>query len=193
MTGKFVALDVGNCCISVSNDECLKRLGLESIDQVPQDFLQTCAMLECGMISTRDWLREFRKATGERFSERELVDAWNSIIGEEIPGMAETLKEITSGGTRVIFLSDTSEIHIKYAILKMSLAAYVSGAVYSYEVGARKPSEKIFRAFEEKYARPILYADDKPENIAAAAALGWNAHLFRDSNGFMEAFRAVEG
>jgi FMN phosphatase YigB (HAD superfamily) len=186
---KYIALDVGNCCISVSNDGCLKKIGLKNIEDVPQSFLDVCAKFECGLISTEDWLCEFRKATKERFSDKELIDAWLSIVGEEIKGMPEALKEITDSGVRVIFLSDTSEIHIKHAITKMTLPVYVSGGVYSYEVGARKPSEKMFMAFEEKYARPILYTDDREENIAAAKALGWNAQIFKTSTEFIEAFR----
>ncbi|HPN84973.1 MAG TPA: hypothetical protein PK821_06515, partial [Victivallales bacterium] len=99
-TQKYVALDVGNCCVYVSNDECLRRIGVKHLEDVPKEFLDVCARLECGLISENDWLSEFRKVTGGRFRDDQLIEAWNSIIGEEIQGMAEALKEITSLGVR---------------------------------------------------------------------------------------------
>ena len=189
MKKKYIALDLGNCCIKVDSNECLKRLGIKSIEDIPKDFLNSCEKLECGLIKQNDWLCEFRKATGGIFSDEKLIESWNSIIRDEIEGMAEVVKQITSLGYRIIILSDTSELHLNYSMSKLSFSKLLSGGIYSFEVGERKPSEKMYRKFEEKFGIPLIYADDKIENIQAASALGWNSHHFKDATNFLEAFK----
>jgi putative hydrolase of the HAD superfamily len=186
----YIALDVGNCCIKVDTEECLKRIGLSSLAEVPPSFISACDKLECGFISEKEWLVEFKKSIKGSFSDKYLVEAWLSIIGKEIPGMPEALRRISASGCRIIFFSDTSNLHIKYAIGKMSLSVYVSGGIYSFEVGAKKPDEKMFAAFEKKYAVPLLYTDDKEENIIAAKKRGWPAELFKNADDFMEQFKS---
>jgi FMN phosphatase YigB (HAD superfamily) len=186
-----IALDVGNCCIQVRTEECLRRIGARSLEDVPPEFIAACGKFECGMISASRWLAEFRRSTGGRFSDEKLLEAWMAIIGDEIDGMPEALKEITDSGCRVIFFSDTSDIHIKHTILKMTLSVYVSGGIYSYEVGERKPSAKMFEAFEKKYGIPLLYTDDKDENISAGLQRGWNAVKFESAKKILNEFRKI--
>ncbi|HOK05549.1 MAG TPA: hypothetical protein PLN24_09875 [Victivallales bacterium] len=193
MSDKFVAMDLGNCCIWVNSDECLRRLGLNSIAEVPKDFLNKCAELECGLISTKEWLCEFRKITNDKFTDKELIEIWNSIIGEEIKGMSQIIEEIISRNIKVALLSDTSELHLNYAISKLSFAKKLCGGVYSFIVGERKPSLKMYKVFEKKFAFPLIYTDDKEENIEAAMSIGWNSHLFKNPEDFFSAFLKATG
>lgn len=189
MKNKYIALDLGNCCIAVDTNQCLKRLGLQSIEDVPKDFLFSCEKFECGLISKDEWLCDFRKATGDKLSDDYLIKAWNSIIQDEIEGMAETISYIVSKGYRIALLSDTSELHLDYSLKKLSFAKYFSGGTYSFKVGARKPSEIMYRTFEKEFGIPLIYTDDKIENIHAASRLGWNSYLFENAAGFLEAFK----
>jgi len=193
MTNKYVAMDLGNCCIRVNSDECLRRLGLNTIAEVPKNFLDSCVKLECGLISTKQWLCEFRNITEGKFSDNELIEIWNSIICEEIEGMSSVIEEIISRKIKVALLSDTSELHLSYAISKLSFARHLCGGVYSFLVGERKPSLKMYKTFEDKFAFPLIYADDKEENIEAAMSIGWNSHLFKNPEGFFSAFLRATG
>jgi 2-haloacid dehalogenase len=52
-----------------------------------------------------------------------------------------------------------------------------------------KPDPQIYAALEEGsgYApKGLLFADDLPQNIAAAAARGWQTHLFKDADGWAD-------
>ncbi len=48
----------------------------------------------------------------------------------------------------------------------------------SYQLGAQKPNEKIYRGAAELASVPpqqILFIDDVADNVAAARNLGWDA------------------
>ena len=54
---------------------------------------------------------------------------------------------------------------------------------FSYEVGAMKPTAKIYEELERmtgKRGAEILYLDDRPENVDAGAARGWQVILQTD-------------
>ena len=107
-----------------------------------------------------------------------------------IPGMVEVLRELALHAYRLVFFSDTSECHIMKLYHDADFAHLVSGAVFSYEVGARKPAAAMYEAFEERYGKPCFYLDDKPENVEAGRRHGWESHLFTSPAEFLRAFRA---
>ena len=67
------------------------------------------------------------------------------------------------------------------------------GAIVSGHVGVTKPDPAIYRLFEDRSGLApggLLFVDDRPENIAAAAARGWRTHRFQGAEGL--ARRLVE-
>jgi HAD superfamily hydrolase (TIGR01509 family) len=57
-------------------------------------------------------------------------------------------------------------------------------------VRALKPNPKIYEVFEQTtgcQGNEILYLDDRPENVAAAATRGWHAIEHRDAEFTREA------
>ena len=61
---------------------------------------------------------------------------------------------------------------------------FVSGALRMM-----KPDPAIYAAVEEGTGlsgAALLFADDRAENVAAAAARGWRAHLFDGPHGWIE-------
>ncbi|MGB3554415.1 MAG: HAD-IA family hydrolase [Jannaschia sp.] len=62
--------------------------------------------------------------------------------------------------------------------------AFVSG-----RMGVIKPDPRIFEMVEEATdlsGDAILFADDRPANVAAAAARGWGTHLFTTPDGWAD-------
>src|SRR5262249_37093249 len=79
--------------------------------------------------------------------------------------------------------------------VRFALDRALAGAVISSDVGCRKPDAAIFRALLERCgfrADELLFVDDRPANVDAAAALGIRAHLF-DAAGFDPLHAAVFG
>ena len=88
------------------------------------------------------------------------------------------VNDIVNAGFRAIFFSDTSELHLMHIYRNLPFAHLVSGGIYSFKVGSKKPEDKMYESFQEEYGRPYLYTDDKEENVAAGIKHGWNSRKF---------------
>ncbi len=72
----------------------------------------------------------------------------------------------------------------KYQFLRGFDGDYISG-----HMGVVKPDPRIYEMLEEGSklsGSSLLFTDDRPENIAAAAARGWQTHLFDGPHGWAE-------
>lgn len=185
---KVIALDIGNVCLEIRHERTLNYLGRSSIEEVPENFMIKIDLLERGLISNTGWLAEFQKITENKFTDDELIHAWNLSIGEPLEGMEALITEITEAGYKFVFFSDTSELHITRVYDSLPFAHLVSGRIFSYEVGAKKPENKMYEAFEKLYGKPCFYLDDKPENIEAGKKHGWKSHLFKNAGNFRKDF-----
>jgi FMN phosphatase YigB (HAD superfamily) len=171
---KFIALDIGNVCVSLRYDKCFDALNLSHDTEVPESFISILNLLERGKISIDSWLNNFSSVTGGKFTKKELIVAYNRILGEEIAQTAEFVREAVKHNFRVIFLSNISEVHAIEIYERLSFAHLISGAVFSYEVGYMKPELQIYEKFSELYGKPELFIDGKKENRHTAQLLGWN-------------------
>ncbi len=72
----------------------------------------------------------------------------------------------------------------RYPFLTEFERHYISG-----HMGVIKPEADIFQMVEADCGLPadrLLFADDRPDNIAAADLRGWQTHLFEDAEGWAE-------
>jgi FMN phosphatase YigB (HAD superfamily) len=160
------------------------------MSEVPPDFMDICDRLERGTVSEREWLDAFHRVCGARHSKDELAEIWNLIIGPEMEGMADFVRDAAGRGFRFVFLSDISGFHIDYIYRTLSFAHLVTGGILSFEVGAKKPESGMYEAFEKAHGKPALYLDDKPENIEGALKRGWRAEVFSSAERAAEILRS---
>ncbi|MEM7520625.1 MAG: HAD family phosphatase [Pseudomonadota bacterium] len=69
-----------------------------------------------------------------------------------------------------------------YSFLNRFDVDFISG-----HLGVIKPDPAIYEAVEQKSGLPagqLLFTDDRPDNIAAAAKRGWQTHLFEGAEGW---------
>jgi FMN phosphatase YigB (HAD superfamily) len=173
-TRRIIALDIGNVCLEIDPARCADALDPHP-GAFPSEIVSATDALEKGKLSEKKWLDTVGQATDGRFENGEILEAFNSIIGKTIPETAEFAENAVARGFRLLFLSDTSEIHLREVRGKLSFAHIVSGGVYSFETGTKKPDLAMFRLFERRYGVPALFIDDKAENVQAALSAGWNA------------------
>lgn len=173
-----IALDIGGVCLKLHPEKAFAVLGFEEPETLPAEFAAVTDMLERGVITGNEWLTVFRHLTGDKFSGKKLRHAWAMIIGEAIAGMPELAHELVAAGYKLVFFSDTSEIHMQEVYRKLSFSNLVTGCVLSYEVGHKKPDAKMYAAFENEYGKPAFYVDDHAANVEAGKRCGWNSHLF---------------
>ena len=116
-------------------------------------------------------------------------DRWIEMASPEIPESVHLLKVLRARNIPVLALSNfgTETFRIAcqhYPFLNSFDARYVSG-----DMKMIKPDPAFYAALEKGsgYApERLLFTDDKPENIAAAAARGWKTHLFESPHGWAE-------
>jgi len=130
----------------------------------------------------------------ERHSEwaREIMmwhDRWIEMVTPDIPHSARLLRALRAKGIPVLALSnfgiETFEIaKVEYPVLTEFDQAFISG-----HLKCIKPDAEIYEILERETAvspTELLFADDRPENIEAAAKRGWQTHLFTTPEGWAE-------
>ena len=116
-------------------------------------------------------------------------ERWLEMASPAIDHSVRLLRALRSKGVPVFALSNfgiqTFEIgEREYPFLEEFDRRYISG-----HMGEVKPEPEIYRMLEDDCGvapTALLFADDRVDNIAAAAARGWNTHLFTDPQGFAD-------
>ena len=175
---KVLALDIGNVCVQLNFPKAVELLNISDATKF-LDFVAESNYMGKTKRSIEDWIKALHQLTENRFSTEYLLDAWNTIVEDEIPEMERVIRKIAEKGFRIVFLSDTNSLHYDFLIKRLSFANCITGKILSYEVGCSKPDEMIFEKFEEVYGKPCYYTDDLERNIEAARSCGWYSHQFK--------------
>ncbi|MCC5973163.1 MAG: HAD-IA family hydrolase [Rubellimicrobium sp.] len=112
---------------------------------------------------------------------------WIEMFAPVIERSVRLLRALRAKGMPVLALTnfgvDTLEVaRAHYPFLTEFDRAYVSGALR-----VMKPEPAIYEAVEADCGVApgrLLFVDDRPENVAAARARGWGAHLFEGPEGW---------
>ena len=141
---------------------------------------------EKGLIDNREWFLIFKDSLPQPccLKESDFWKAWKLLLGRE-KGTRRILTKLKSDFS-LWLLSNTNPQHIKDEIEKnYTFPKLVDGAIYSFDVGCRKPDKSIYKiAMEQaKIQEPneSLFIDDLHENILGAKSVGMNAIHFRST------------
>lgn len=112
---------------------------------------------------------------------------WLDMARPEIPHSVRLLRALRSRAVPVFALSNFGlepfgMARGVYPFLDEFDRLFLSGAM-----GVTKPAPRIYQMLEEGCGLPpaaLLFADDRAENIDAAAARGWQTHLFDGPEGW---------
>jgi len=151
----FAAVDLGGMNLSVDSGEDLH------------------AAVEALAIRHPDHARDIRRWR----------DEWLDFVQGPIDGSVALLHRLRAAGVPVFALTNFG-----HAPLAMAEAAYpflrdFDARFVSADLRLLKPDPAIYAAVEDGTGLPpgsFFFIDDRPENVAAAAARGWQTHLFRD-------------
>ncbi len=113
-------------------------------------------------------------------------DSWDEMIGPVIEDSAALLAALRRRDVPVFALTNFGRETFDRARELFPVLRQFDGAVVSGHVGVLKPDPGIYRLFEDRSGlapERLLYTDDRPENVAAAAERGWQTHLFEGPRG----------
>lgn len=117
-------------------------------------------------------------------------DRWLELARPVIPESVALLRALRARGVPVFALTNFgigsfALAETEYAFLGEFDRRYISG-----HMGVAKPDAEIYAMVEADCGvapERLLFADDRADNIAAAAARGWRTHLFEGPEGWARA------
>ena len=108
-------------------------------------------------------------------------DRWPEMIPSDLPDTVEIVKELHSGGVRLLGLTNWAAATWPHAEARFAWLELFEGIVVSGQEGISKPDPAIFGLLCERYDLDpgrSLFVDDSPTNVAAASELGFGSVLF---------------
>jgi len=150
--------------------------------EIPKRIAQTGLVpkFETGDVEPEEFVASLCAELGLRLSHQEFCDLWTSIF---LPGMLipESLLASLAQRYRLVLVSNTNAIHFVMFRSNYPLLRHFHELVLSHEVGAAKPSPKIYREAIVRAgcaADECLFIDDIEMCVEGARREGMDAVRF---------------
>lgn len=95
-------------------------------------------------------------------------------------GSAELLADLERAGTATAVLSN-APASLASTVRAAAWSSAFSHLVFSSDLALMKPEGAVYEQVEQRTGRPpqdLVFFDDRPPNVEAAAQRGWQAHLW---------------
>lgn len=189
---KTIFFDIGGVLLNIHPERTIKQLS--DVTKITEQEIEAAFPEEAhhryerGEISDSEFFKVVKRELpiSNNLTEEQFWKAWSLLVGEE----TEVVKIMNNLTTKypVWLLSNTNPYHI-LAEERFKLFDKITGGIYSFEVGSRKPEEDIyFKALEIAgvTAEKSLFIDDLIENVEMARSLNMNAIQFKSVNDLNE-------
>lgn len=137
-----------------------------------------------------EWLAALRVRLLQEAHQEELVDrlvtTWRADRGTPFPGTVALVDELVEAGVPVFVFSNGSD-RVPEELEHIGLGRLVPWLLNTFELGVAKPAPEAYAAaharIEERLGRTVAregvrFTDDRPDNVQAARAFGWQARVF---------------
>ena len=147
-----------------------------------QKFIDHSPLLfrfETGQINREQFFAEVQSATGFEGTLDEFTEFFADIFSPIQP-MLNLHAALRQRGVPTYVFSNTNELAVGHIRKNFPFFSQFNGYVCSYQHGAMKPDARLYEVVERTSrlgGSELLYLDDRPENVAAGAARGWQAVL----------------
>ena len=183
-TPKAVVFDLGKVLVDFDYSIAGRRIaarGKMSAVEV-QKFIDHSPLLvrfETGRMSREQFFAEVQSATGFDGTLDEFSGFFADIFSPIQP-MLNLHAALRQSRVPTYIFSNTNELAVGHIRKNFPFFSQFDGYICSYEHGAMKPDAKLYEVVErtsQLSGLELLYLDDRPENVAAGAARGWQAVL----------------
>lgn len=116
-------------------------------------------------------------------------DRWIEMAAPAIDHSVRLLQALRAKGIPVFSLTNFGIQSFDYAATHYPFLLEFDRPYISGHMGVIKPDVKIYQMVEADCGvapQALLFADDRPDNITAAAARGWQTHLFTGPQGWAD-------
>lgn len=195
---KFSAIvfDLGNVLIPFDYSKAINKLNEveNGLGNRFYDFFKSNYNLhrefEIGKISEKEFINKILSIVDHKIDEKTFCKYYADIfsLNEDLISLLPIMKK----NYKLFLLSNTDSIHKKYGWEKYDFLKYFDKLILSFEVGAVKPEEKIYREVEKASGLPSsehFFIDDIQEYVEGAKNVGWDAVQFIDYQKLMNDLR----
>ena len=181
---KAVIFDLGKVLVDFDYRIAAQRIaarGTMTLGEIALYINQSSLFIdyESGRVTTEQFYQEVRKVTGFQGDLAEFGDCFADIFTAMEP-MVQLQATLRQQGLAAYVFSNTNELAAEHIRRNFPFYANFDGYILSFEHGAMKPDAQLYEVVERLSGRrgaDLLYLDDRPENIAAGAARGWQVIL----------------
>jgi len=181
-----VLLDLGGVLVELTGARRMIEItrGAYTEQQLWNKWLQSPAGrdFERGLISPSAFAERMAEEFGLSLPPSEFLDEFLTWAQKPFPGAETLLRRVAESGIALGCLTNTNRLHWEHLLKNTALLAPFTHLFPSHLTGFLKPSSEAFaNAVAGMGCRPedILFADDNPDNVAAAAAFGIRAFRVR--------------
>jgi len=181
-TPSAIVFDLGKVLVDFDYSIAARRIaarGKMTIQEIAQYINQSSLFVqyELGTATTEQFCAEICRVTGFHASLTEFGECFADIFAPIEP-MIQLQAKLRQRGLPAYIFSNTNELAVEHIRRSFPFYANFDGYVLSYQHGAMKPDARLYEVVERQsghHGAEILYLDDRPENVAAGAARGWQA------------------
>jgi len=186
---KVIFFDIGGVLLHLHPEKMVKKIS--SITDVAFDIVKNSFPEEAhdayerGQMTDYDWYQSCKNSlpTKNGLTENQFWAAWSMLLGNETD-VLDILIRLKSF-YKIWLLSNTNSRHIKNDVEgNYKFPNLVNGAIYSYDVGCRKPEKKIYQlACEAAKETPesCVFIDDLKDNITGANQVGLHGIHYKNT------------
>ena len=186
---KVIFFDIGGVLLHIHPEKMIKKIS--SITDIPFDIVKNSFPEEAhdayerGQMPDHDWYQSCKNSLPVKngLTENEFWVAWSMLLGNETEVVDILIKLKKS--YKIWLLSNTNSRHIKNDVQgNYVFPNLVDGAIYSYDVGYRKPEKKIYQlACEHAKVDPesCVLIDDLKDNITGANQVGLHGVHYKNT------------
>ena len=186
---KVIFFDIGGVLLHLHPEKMIKKISSItdiSFDIVKNSFPEKAHdAYERGQMLDHDWYQSCKNSLPAKndLTENQFWSAWSMLLGNETEVVDILIKLKKS--YKIWLLSNTNSRHIKNEVEgNYVFPNLVNGAVYSYDVGCRKPEKKIYQlACEGAKEAPesCVFIDDLKDNITGANQVGLHGIHYKNT------------
>ena len=111
---------------------------------------------------------------------------FNETVPGPVPGSHAIVERLAEAGVPLFCLTNFGDEFWQMFRPTQPIFDHFADIIVSGVEKVAKPEPRIYEIVEQRSGRDgaaLFFADDNPDNIAAAKARGWDAHLFSDAAG----------
>ncbi len=184
---KDIIFDLGNVLVDFDHTIAAKRLSAftdKDAGTIYNLFFDSelTGLFEEGKISPPDFFLKVKEALELKLDYDGFLPIWNEIFflsqkNIAVYNLANSLK----GGYKLTLLSNINVLHFDFIKKTFPVFGAFHNILASCQLGLRKPQSQIYEktlAILKASGAEVFYADDRPELVRSAAALGLRAFVF---------------